>query len=72
MSDLAKNNNGSGTTVGEDPANGNDTTGLSAAELYRRGRALCFGVYGVKIDKGRGVAILEAAVEAGKASDASA
>ncbi|MBQ2849802.1 MAG: sel1 repeat family protein, partial [Thermoguttaceae bacterium] len=48
-----------------------DVDALSAAELYRLGRALCFGVYGVKIDKSRGVAILEAAVEAGKASDAS-
>ena len=65
MSDLAKNNNGNGTT------DKIETTGLSAAELYRLGRALCFGVYGVKIDKGRGVAILEAAVEAGKAADAS-
>ena len=84
MDDLAKKNNGSGTTGGADVANGNgtiddkngvtdkiDTTRLSAAELYRRGRALCFGVYGVKIDRRRGVALLEAAVEAGRSPDAS-
>ena len=78
MSDLAKKNNGGETNgANGNGTNGNgttgkiDTTGLSAAELYRLGRALCFGVYGVKIDKGRGVAILEAAVEAGKAADAS-
>lgn len=80
MSDLAKKNDGSGANV----ANGNgttgdntgatgkiDTTGLSAAELYRLGRGLCVGVYGIKIDKRRGVALLEAAVEAGRSPDAS-
>ncbi|MBR2003635.1 MAG: sel1 repeat family protein [Thermoguttaceae bacterium] len=80
MRDLAKNNDGSGANV----ANGNGTTGdnvgatgkidtteLSASELYRLGRGLCVGVYGIKIDKRRGVALPEAAVEAGKAADAS-
>ncbi|MBQ2848924.1 MAG: hypothetical protein IJE77_00455, partial [Thermoguttaceae bacterium] len=60
MSDLAKNNNGSGTNGG-----GNETTGLSAAELYRRGRALCFGLEGVKIDGPRGLRLLTEAAKAG-------
>ena len=65
MSDLAKNNNGSGTNGGANAAN--ETTGLSASELYRRGRALAFGLDGVKIDGPKGLALLEAAAEAGSA-----
>ena len=60
MSDLAKNNNGSGTNGGA-----NETTGLSAAELYRRGRALCFGLEGVKIDGPKGLRLLTEAAKAG-------
>ena len=63
MSDLAKNNDENGTNGGA--TDKIDTTGLSAAELYRRGRALAFGLDGVRIDGPRGLALLEAAAEAG-------
>ncbi|MBR4102628.1 MAG: sel1 repeat family protein, partial [Thermoguttaceae bacterium] len=78
MSDLAKKNNGgetngangTGTNGGVGGANETDANGktdapLSAAELYRRGRALAFGLDGVRIDGPRGLALLEAAAEAG-------
>ncbi len=63
MSDLAKNNDGSGTNGGVGGAN--ETTGLSAAELYRRGRALAFGLDGVKIDGPKGLRLLTEAAKAG-------
>ena len=59
MSDNNKTTNGNGTTVKI------DATGLSASELYRRGRALAFGLDGVRIDGPKGLALLEAATEAG-------
>ena len=68
MSDLAKNNNGSGTNgANGDGINGKTGVGdkIDAAALYRLGRALAFGLDGVKIDGPRGLALLEAAAEAG-------
>ncbi len=75
MSDLAKNNNGSGANGGNKKGtnvggicgtNGKTkATGLSAAELYRRGRALAFGLAGVRIDGPQGLALLKAAADAG-------
>ncbi|MBQ2851010.1 MAG: hypothetical protein IJE77_11050, partial [Thermoguttaceae bacterium] len=66
MSDLAKNNNGSGTTGGVGGATDKiETTGLSAAELYRWGRALAFGLDGVKIDAPQGLRLLHRAAKAG-------